>query len=548
MKACATCQVQYPDAVEFCPRDGTRLPPSPRDTLVEEERDPLLGTTIDGRYTVEAILGQGGMGTVYAGRHAIIDKRVAIKVLRADHVENDPTAAQRFLVEAKAASKIGHQNIVDITDFGVLKDGQAYFVMEFLDGPTLGKIVHEAGFLSPLRAIAVTVQMARGLQAAHDKGIIHRDLKPENIFVLERDGQSDLVKIVDFGIAKDQKNNRRLTQAGMVLGTPEYMSPEQATGQPTDHRVDMYALGCILYEMLTGDVPFKGETPTKTLTQHVFDAPEPPSKRRPDLAIPAALEAVVLRTLQKKPTDRFADLRALMAALDRVESELRAADAKPAAAGAASMTAPSLPPRVVAPVSSQAPTAISPAVSDSTLLAAVKPKRTGLLIGAGAIGGLLFVGGAIALVRGSSPKRPPPAVVVAAPTTPATPTPPTSAKPAVPSPTAAADIELVLRTNPPGADVLRGAERLGATPLTVRLPRSDEAIALTFRHAGYRDAAREVVPSADKELEIVLERRAAAPGPRVAHTRPPATATATPEAPGSVKQKQRVSDLRNPFE
>jgi serine/threonine-protein kinase len=553
VKACAQCQVQYPDAVEYCPRDGTRLPPSPALVVEEPEaRDPLLGTTIDGRYVVESILGQGGMGTVYAGRHAIIDKRVAIKVLRADHVENDPTAAQRFLVEAKAASKIGHQNIVDITDFGVLKDGQAYFVMEFLDGPTLGKLVHEAGFLSPLRAIAITVQIARGLQAAHDKGIIHRDLKPENIFVLprdDRDGESELIKIVDFGIAKDQKNNRRLTMAGMVLGTPEYMSPEQATGQPTDHRVDMYALGCILYEMLTGDVPFKGETPTKTLTQHVFDAPEPPSKRRPDLAIPAALEAIVLRTLQKKADERFADMRALMSALERVESELKPA----AAASATSPSAPSSPsssPRIVAPAASQAPTVISPAATDSTLLAAVKPRRPGLLVAAGALGGVLVVGGTIALVRGPSHKPTSPAAAVAA--QPTTTTPSASPSPST-TPTAvapadrAAEVELVLRTTPPGADVLRGAERLGATPLTLRWPRSDEAVALTFRHAGYRDAAREIVPSADKELEIVLERRAsAAPSaPRVAHSRP---TPATPEAPGSVKQKQRVSDLRNPFD
>src|SRR4051794_36169487 len=133
----------------------------------------MIGSTIDGRYLVEARLGQGGMGYVYAGRHAIIDKRVAIKVLRAEHAQNDQSAAQRFLVEAKAASKIGHQNIVDITDFGVLADGKTYFVMEYLDGPTLGRIVHQGSHISPQRAIAIAIQIARGLQAAHDKGIIH---------------------------------------------------------------------------------------------------------------------------------------------------------------------------------------------------------------------------------------------------------------------------------------------------------------------------------------------------------------------------------------
>src|SRR4051812_38951346 len=239
------------------------------------------------------------MGFVYAGRHAIIDKRVAIKVLRAEHAQNDESAGQRFLVEARAASKIGHQNIVDITDFGVLADGRTYFVMEFLDGPTLGKVVHEKGYLKPQRAIPIVIQIARGLAAAHDKGIIHRDLKPENVFVLNRDGTPDAIKIVDFGIAKDQAHKKKLTQAGMVLGTPEYMSPEQATGQATDHRVDMYALGCILYEVLVCEVPFKADTPTKTLTEHVFNKVMPPSERRPDLAVPAALEAIVMRALEK---------------------------------------------------------------------------------------------------------------------------------------------------------------------------------------------------------------------------------------------------------
>ena len=243
----------------------------------DRSADPMIGQTIDGRYIVESLLGEGGMGTVYAARHAIIDKRVAIKVLRKEAAA-DESSAQRFIIEAKAASKIGHQNIVDITDFGVLPAGNAYFVMEFLDGPTLGKLVHELKHIPPARAVAISIQVARGLAAAHEKSIIHRDLKPENIFVLEKDGIADFVKIVDFGIAKDVKAGKRLTAVGMVLGTPEYMSPEQATGQESDHRVDQYALGCIFYEMLTGDVPFKGENAPKTLTRHVFDAVVPPTK------------------------------------------------------------------------------------------------------------------------------------------------------------------------------------------------------------------------------------------------------------------------------
>src|SRR4051812_9130045 len=279
----------------------------------------MIGSTIDGRYIVEALLGEGGMGTVYAARHAIIDKRVAIKVLRKEAAA-DESSAQRFIIEAKAASKIGHQNIVDITDFGVLPAGNAYFVMEYLDGPTLGRLVHELKHIPPARAVAICIQVARGLAAAHDKSIIHRDLKPENIFALEKDGTPDFVKIVDFGIAKDIKAGKRLTAIGMVLGTPEYMSPEQATGQESDHRVDQYALGCILYEMLTGDVPFKGENPPKTLTKHVFDQVSAPSTLRPDL--PPQLERIVLRLLEKKAGDRYADMRALIAALAEAEKSL----------------------------------------------------------------------------------------------------------------------------------------------------------------------------------------------------------------------------------
>ena len=274
----------------------------------ERAADPMLGQTIDGRYIVESLLGEGGMGTVYAARHAIIDKRVAIKVLRKEAAA-DESSAQRFIIEAKAASKIGHQNIVDITDFGVLPAGNAYFVMEYLDGPTLGKLVHDLKHICRRRAPSPSASRSRAAShAAHGKSIIHRDLKPENIFALEKDGTPDFVKIVDFGIAKDVKAGKRLTAIGMVLGTPEYMSPEQATGQESDHRVDQYALGCILYEMLTGDVPFKGENAPKTLTQHVFDAVVPPSKLRPDLEIPLVLEEIVMRMLQKKPNDRYADM------------------------------------------------------------------------------------------------------------------------------------------------------------------------------------------------------------------------------------------------
>jgi tRNA A-37 threonylcarbamoyl transferase component Bud32 len=513
------CNVNYPDALEFCPRDGNKLPAG----FTQEMYDPLIGSTIDGRYIIESQIGQGGMGFVYAARHAIIDKRVAIKVLKKEHL-SDESAAQRFIVEAKAASKIGHQNIVDITDFGVLpgaagQSGAAYFVMEFLDGPTLAKLQTQLVQIDAIRAIGITVQIARGLFAAHQKGIIHRDLKPENIFVLQRDGQDDVVKIVDFGIAKDKAHTKKLTQVGMVLGTPEYMSPEQATGQPTDHRVDMYALGCILYEMVIGDVPFKGENSTKTLTAHVFDPVIPPTKRRPDLNIPPALEAVILRTLQKKPADRYADMRELMNELDRVEADLRAGKL-----GTASAMSP-------AQVAASRPTMQTDNVDE------VPRNDMPLYIGIGAVA-LVLVGMTIAAVsHGSSAKKPPPAPPVAV--APAQP-----AQADVPPPgTPKKDIEIVLRTVPPGADIFDGVERLGASPLSLRRPRGDGQLQLSIRHGGYKDVARDVPLDRDRDLEVVLVPKAKAVAS--AGKKPPAPAH--PAAPPPAQPK-RVSDLRNPFE
>jgi eukaryotic-like serine/threonine-protein kinase len=476
------------------------------------------------------------MGYVYAARHAIIDKRVAIKVLRKEHAQ-DESAAQRFIVEAKAASKIGHQNIVDITDFGVLPastgapGGHAYFVMEFLDGPTLAHIQSKIGHFDPIRAIGITVQIARGLYAAHQKGIIHRDLKPENIFVISRDGQEDMVKIVDFGIAKDKAHNKKLTQVGMVLGTPEYMSPEQATGQPTDHRVDMYALGCILYEMLIGDVPFKGENSTKTLTSHVFDPVIPMTERRPELSVPPSLEAVVMKTLSKKPGERYADMRELMNELDKVEAELRAGRV----GAARSVLLPSeKDTEVTAAVEASNTDASAPVRSDVALY---------LGIGAAAI---VLIGMTMVAVNRSGSNKKPSAVTTqaAAATPPAKDTAVAKDTPPRPDPLGKTDVEIMMRTVPPGADIFEGMERLGVSPLSIKRPRSDAPFTVTIKHNGYKEVMRDVVADRDRDLEVVLVAKPKAVAS--ANKAPAKTTKATPAAPPT--QPKRVSDLRNPFE
>ncbi len=286
--------------------------------------DPLIGAVLGERYKIESYLSSGGMGIVYKARHIVLDKPIAIKLLRE---AQDEDAQQRFLLEAKSACHIGHEHIVDITDFGVLEDGHAYLVMEFLQGKTLEAVIRN-GALPPRRVCRIGEQIARGLQAVHEKGILHRDLKPGNIFLLDRQ-KRDFVKILDFGIAKVMAGTRealsekemkplvnmRATTQGTVLGTPEYLSPEQAAGEPIDARVDQYALGCILYEMLTGDVPFRGNGPMSTLMKHLTEKPVPPRQRCPELNIPESLEQIVLKAMANKRENRYANMEELAQAL-----------------------------------------------------------------------------------------------------------------------------------------------------------------------------------------------------------------------------------------
>jgi serine/threonine-protein kinase len=535
VKTCGTCSVHYPDAVEFCPRDGSKLP----DAVDDRSVDPMIGTTIDGRYIVESLLGEGGMGTVYAARHAIIDKRVAIKVLRKEAAA-DESSAQRFIIEAKAASKIGHQNIVDITDFGVLPAGNAYFVMEFLDGPTLGKLVHELKHIPPARAVAICMQVARGLAAAHEKAIIHRDLKPENIFVLEKDGTPDFVKIVDFGIAKDVKAGKRLTAVGMVLGTPEYMSPEQATGQETDHRVDQYALGCILYEMLTGDVPFKGENAPKTLTKHVFDAVVPPTKLRPDLEIPLLVEDIVLRMLQKKPSDRYSDMRALIEAFDAALGKIASGDAPARRTSVDGLSRPTA--RPVAPPTDSVPEL---------------PRNKGPMyaaVGVSVAAALVIVAVAVthlrrpAAVEQVAQAAPTPAAAAATAPAVATPTAaaPTRAAPTAPVAAAAAasDVQIQVATVPTGAEVYLGGELLGTSPIDVKHARAAEPLTLLVRKAGFREERRAVTLDRDQSLDLVLAPKREKVAVRTTRTQ----GKSQPAQPQQAQPQHRVTDLRNPFE
>ncbi len=285
--------------------------------------DGLVGKVVGGRYRVLSRLGQGGMGTVYLALHEAIEKKVALKVLRPEYSAK-PDLVARFQREAISASRIKHPNVLDVFDFGQTDDGCFFLAMEFLEGRDLADELEHCRVLTSDHALRVTLQICKALAVAHGKGVVHRDLKPENVFLqITADGEES-VKIVDFGIAQlrsteeaaaNEPSRRRLTRTGMIFGTPEYMSPEQAAGKKVDSRVDIYATGIILYEMLTGAVPFTGDTFFAVLNSHLHDPLPTMRSLCPDVAVSPELEQVVARALVKNPAERFQTMRELASAL-----------------------------------------------------------------------------------------------------------------------------------------------------------------------------------------------------------------------------------------
>jgi len=275
------------------------------------------GTMLKGCYRIERRLGAGGMGTVYLARHLEIDKRVAIKILGPESVHR-PQLKERFLREARATASIDDEHVIAIHDFGSSPDGVVFFVMEYLQGVDLAEVIKHHAPLGWPRARDITVQICGALAAAHAKGVVHRDMKPANVFRMDRSG-AEFIKVLDFGLAKvirpEKSLGEGLTHTGMLFGTPEYMSPEQAQGDRADHRVDIYALGVILFEMLTGQLPFRSDTFMGMLHKHMFDPPPRPSDVAPHAKIPAAAEAVVLKALQKDPALRFQTMTEMADAL-----------------------------------------------------------------------------------------------------------------------------------------------------------------------------------------------------------------------------------------
>ena len=306
MLHCQTCGQEFADELQVCPDDGALLQ-ADSTVAMESPPDPMIGRTLDEKYRLDERLGTGGMGTVYRATHLLIDRPVAIKLLNPRYVE-DEAAQTRFRREARAAGRLQHTNAVTVTDFGRTSDGFVYIVMELLEGRTLREVLAHDAPLDTARAVSMMLQISAAVGAAHEAGVIHRDLKPANIFVVQRKDAPPYIKVLDFGIAKlaaealDDDDPKTLTQVGAMIGTPRYMSPEQCDGATLTPASDVYSLGIILYEMLTGTTPFSGSSPIAIAIKHSTMPPRNP--REFVASIPVALEEIVMGALEKLPDDR----------------------------------------------------------------------------------------------------------------------------------------------------------------------------------------------------------------------------------------------------
>jgi serine/threonine protein kinase len=317
-KRCKRCRAEVTGNFTTCPYDGW--------TLEELPPDPLLGKVFGGKYEIESVLGKGGMSVVYKARDVFMERIVAIKLLHS-HLVADNNAILRFQQEAQAAGNLNHPNIITVYDFGLTQEDQAYLIMECFEGPTLAQILDAEERIASERGLRIMKQICDGLDHAHKKGVVHRDLKPSNLCLHKGEDGNDLVKIVDFGIAKllpqDGKQRQQLTQTGQIFGSPLFMSPEQCQGKPLDARSDLYSLGCLMYEAFTGVPPFMGDTAFDTMTMHINEQPKPLKRAAPDVQLPAEIENPIMRLLEKDPAKRYPAAAAVKADLPPLPEELQ---------------------------------------------------------------------------------------------------------------------------------------------------------------------------------------------------------------------------------
>jgi serine/threonine-protein kinase len=394
------------------------------------------------------------------------------------------------MLEAQAATAIGHENIVDISDFGKLPDGSVYFAMEHLEGLALTDLVKKGGSVPLRTALEIVRQMASALGAAHERGIVHRDLKPDNVFLIRRGGIDHFVKVLDFGIAKVGGASSKLTKTGMVFGTPHYMSPEQAAGQSVDLRTDIYALGVIMYEMFTGKVPFDADTFMGILTKHMFETPAPPTEVGSRAL--GAIEPVILKALAKKPEHRYQTMGDLIADLDAISS-----GGSVDLGGEAGISPPdNLADALEPPSRTEMGIAMSPRPS-------LPGSRTPIYVAVGAGLAIFFavVIGAI-FAFGSSEADEPETPVVAQPPTepPEPPEPPAPTEPVAPESPATIEIQ----STPAGAQVRIGGAIIGNTPVTIPRPAEGESLDVRVRLRGHETTSLEVTSESDEVVAVEL--------------------------------------------
>ncbi|MDX2010656.1 MAG: TonB family protein [Myxococcaceae bacterium] len=505
----------------------------------------MAGSTLDGRFRLLERIATGGMGQVYRAEQLPMGRMVAVKVLPPvpEGAQGQQFAA-RFMREAAVTSQLKHPNTVSVFDYGVTDDGIFYIAMELLEGRTLAKTLKQQGPFPWRRAIDVTLQICRSVREAHRLGVVHRDLKPANVMLLDQDSDADVVKVLDFGLVKPfATNDADMTQSGIFLGSPTYMSPEQARGEATP-RSDLYSIGVILYQLLTGVAPFESKNSIDVIVQHIQEPVPAMADKRAGLDVPPALEAIVRRCLEKDPAARYESLDPLVDALrevldpnaPRLTRELRAA-----------------PPPLASPT--PFPPAVASRASESSELTRTgalvmrepAPRRSWLVAlallvvvavgGAGLTGAYLVGAGRSATVEPApEPVAPPPVVVQ--PTAPAPPPEPVAAPPApaaTPSPPGV--VRFSLDSQPSGAQVLRKGKVMGRTPFVMDVPEANDGEPTTFQVTlklpGYQ--AQEVSAAGYGPEVLLLQKLAKAGEARAApvvvkSSPPPTPAPPTPVA------------------
>jgi len=452
----------------------------------------LIGETLSGRYLVTRKVGQGGMGAVYEATHTLIGKRVAVKVLLEKYARRE-AIVQRLEQEARLASSCQNEHIIDITDFGSTEDGRRFVVMEYLEGESLSECLARETRLPEQRVLRIASQAASALAAAHAKGIVHRDIKPENLFLLRRKDQ-DFVKVLDFGISKslrasdEAEEQPRLTQTGMVLGTPLYMSPEQARGDDElDARVDVYALGVIMYEATTGRVPFVGNNYLSVISQVLNEDPRGPRELRPDLS--EEFESVVMRAMAKDRGERYASANDLLNDVTALlEDPTRSTER-------AKITGPrKKPPRSKSPLKIAIWVALIAVVIAAVVTTVV----------------MLFGGSEVVKQRNNRAVVPPPPVVADA-------APPAVEPDAAPE---AETIEVMIRTEPPGATVQVDGVDKGAAPVTLRLVVHDHFTEVVASAPDYDDKTITINTYVNKDKAYTIKLKKTAKGATPVHIKP----------------------------